>query len=158
MLSLSHLSELKSYFMKPSLIPRKHSPSHHLFIGSARQREPCRGLVSQTSSRNGLSTDGTAPIALAIFVSTHIDRCSLCRLRRSCVLFSFGYFGRGQSFCLYVAASPLSVSLIPCFSSFISVYILRVSLQAHRLILPRKVITSLRNVKVVHSVFVEKSS
>ena len=58
----------------------------------------------------------------------------------------------------YRGGTTLSVSLIPCFSSFISVSIFRVTLPAHRLVLPRKVITSLRNAKVRHSVFDEKSS
>lgn len=58
----------------------------------------------------------------------------------------------------YRGGTPLSVSFIPCFSSFISVSILRASLPAHRLVLPRKVIASLRNAKVIHSVFDEKSS
>lgn len=74
--------------------------NHRLFIGAAHQREPCRDWC-RASSRNGQATDGTAAIVLAIFVSTHIDRCSLCRLRCSCCS---SIVGRGQSFRPIVAA------------------------------------------------------
>lgn len=127
--------------------------NHRLFIGAAHQREPCRDWCHCIEPQRYIHGRHSRHCTCQHCKYRHSG--SLIRLRCS---YCSGILGRGQSFRLYVAASPLSVSLIPCFSSFIFVSILRVTLPAHRLVLPRKVITSLRNVKVVHSVFDEKSS